>query len=313
LNTELTGDSCHLKPAATETENRQLTNQPTLRDTLTCAIAQFDASPHLRADASRDALVLLLHATGLTRAAYHANPDRFLTPEQSSTYDALIARRLAHEPIQYITGEQEFYSLPFRVTPAVLIPRPETEHIVETVLAELRPRDQSGDSLRIVDVGTGSGAIAVALAVHLPRAQITALDISPAALEVAAANAERNGVAGRIRFLQSDLLSGVSGEPAFDVVVSNPPYVPNSDRSTLHPQVRDHEPSGALFAGPDGLDIYHRLIPQARAALAPNGLLALEIGFGQRNAIAALLADWSELRFVEDLQHTPRVALARKP
>jgi release factor glutamine methyltransferase len=177
----------------------------------------------------------------------------------------------------------------------------------------------------------------MALAHHLPHAHITATDISPAALAVAAANAARHHLSHRITFLESDLLATIppgetckeassrpehriamrSGETpalafAFDAIVSNPPYVPTADRSTLHPQVRDHEPAAALFAGPDGLEIYRRLIPQAYAALKPNGLLALELGHNQRDAIAALLADWRSLRFVDDLQHIPRVALARK-
>jgi release factor glutamine methyltransferase len=328
------------------------THPPTLRSALTRATAQLDASPHLRADAPRDALVLLLHATNLTRAAYHADPDRPLTPDQLATYETAIARRLTHEPIQYITGEQEFYSLALHVTPAVLIPRPETEHLVEAVLSELKQSEPDPAApLRILDVGTGSGAIAIALAHHLPHAHITASDISPAALGVAASNAARHHLTNRIHFLASDLLATIppdtasevassrpehriamrSGEtPAFafdapgspagglgplgwDAIVSNPPYVSTADRSTLHPQVRDREPAIALFAGPSGLDIYRRLIPQAYAALKPNGLLALELGHNQRDAIAELLADWQALRFVDDLQHIPRVALARKP
>ena len=197
------------------TENRQLTTNNSLRSALTRAAAQLDASPHLRADAPRDALVLLLHTTGLTRAAFHANPDRPLPPDQSFTYDAAIRRRLTHEPIQYITGEQEFYGLTLHVTPAVLIPRPETEHLVEAVLAELKQAElDPAAPLRILDVGTGSGAIAIALAHHLPDAHITATDISPAALEVAAANAARHHVTNQIHFLESDLLSELQANPA---------------------------------------------------------------------------------------------------
>ena len=168
-------------------------------------------------------------------------------------------------------------------------------------------------SLRILDVGTGSGAIAIALAHHLLRAHVTAVDLSAAALEVAASNAARHGLASRIRFVASDLLDALpQDEVRFDVIVSNPPYVPTADRDSLHPQVRDHEPAAALFAGTDGLDIYFRLIPRARAALRPNGLLALEIGHGQREAIASLLSGWNELRFLDDLQQIPRIALARR-
>jgi release factor glutamine methyltransferase len=278
-------------------------------DALTRATQQLDASTDLRADAARDATLLLLHTLNINRAQLLANPARPLTSTQQSSYEALILRRLTHEPIQYIKGEQEFYGLTLRVTPAVLIPRPETEHLVESVLVIL----DHAQPLRILDIGTGSGAIAIALATHLPHAHITAVDISPAALEIAAANAARHNLTPRIRFIESDLLSALDPNETFDAIVSNPPYVPAGDRATLHPQVRDHEPAAALFAGQDGLDVYRRLVPQARAALPPHGLLALEIGHNQRDAIAALLANWRDLHFVDDLQQIPRVALARKP
>jgi len=167
--------------------------------------------------------------------------------------------------------------------------------------------------LRLVDIGTGSGAISIALATQRPDLQVTTLDISPAALAIARENAATHQVADRIRFLESDLLSAVANEAPFDAIVSNPPYVPETDRATLHPQVRDHEPATALFAGPDGLDIYTRLIPQAHAALKLGGLLALEFGHGQREAIAALLSNWDEVEFLDDLQQIPRVALAHRP
>ena len=282
----------------------------TLRDALTYGSDQLQRNPDLRADAARDAALLLRYALGISHAAQLADPERELTPAQQAAFDALVQRRLANEPIQYITGEQEFYGLALRVTSAVLIPRPETEQLVEAVLAELDPTQP----VRILDVGTGSGAIAIALAYHLPHARITAVDLSTAALEVAASNAAHHGLAGRIRFVQSDLLDArPPDELPFDVIVSNPPYVPTADRASLHPQVRDHEPAAALFAGPDGLDVYRRLIPQARTALRPNGLLALEIGQGQREAIASLLSGWNKLRFLDDLQQIPRIALARKP
>jgi len=333
----------------------------TLHEAIQRATHQLDAVPDLRADAARDAALLLRHALAITRAQQLAHPARPLTPAEVSAYEALIARRLRSEPIQYITGEQEFYGLALAVTPAVLIPRPETEHLVESVLTELAnsrspqqdchsnenghserseesphflrsaKNPRSGEKIRILDIGTGSGAIAIALAHHLPQAHVTAVDLSLAALEVAATNAARHGLSDRIRFVQSNLLAALAADSdappfdapesptsglnslKFDAIVSNPPYVPDSDRASLHPQVRDHEPSTALFAGPDGLDIYRRLIPQARAALASGGLLALEIGQGQRDSIAALLNDWTEVRFVDDLQRIPRVALARKP
>jgi release factor glutamine methyltransferase len=298
-----------------------------LHEALQRATLQLNAAPDLRAEATRDAALLLRHALAITYAQQLAHPARPLTPVELAAYDALIARRLTHEPIQYITGEQEFYGLTLHVTPAVLIPRPETEHLVESVLAEMQ--QVSANTFRILDIGTGSGAIAIALAHHLPQANITAVDLSPAALEVAAANAARHNLSDRIHFVQSDLLASFApnelpfdtpgatasglGSLGWDAIVSNPPYVPTTDRATLHPQVREHEPASALFAGTDGLDIYRRLIPQACAALAAGGLLALEIGQGQRNSIAALLADWTKARFINDLQNIPRVALARKP
>jgi release factor glutamine methyltransferase len=285
----------------------------TLRQALSTAAAQLARDEPLRVQANRDAEFLLLHALQISRVTLLAYPDRELTPGQLELYKEAIARRLQHEPIQYIIGQQEFYGLLLNVSPAVLIPRPETEHLVEAVL-QLLPADRP---LQIADVGTGSGAIAIALAVHLPLAEITALDLSPEALAVAAANAREHDVASRIRFLQSDLLASLPGNEAsanrFDAIVSNPPYIPESDRDGLHPEVREHEPAAALFAGPEGLDLYRRLIPQAYHALKPGGVLALEIGHGQREALASLLRTWDSVSFVDDLQQIPRIALARRP
>ena len=284
----------------------------TLRQALTLAAAELAANPHLRDHAHRDAELLLLHTLQLPRTTLLAYPGREITPGQRALYEASIARRLQNEPIQYITGQQEFYGLLLHVTPAVLIPRPETEHLVEAVLHRL-PHNAP---LKIADIGTGSGAIAIALATHLPQAQITALDLSPEALKIAHANAQANdqphNVAHRIRFLHSDLLSALPPSEQFDAIVSNPPYIPETDRPTLHPEVREHEPATALFAGPEGLDIYRRLIPQAHALLKPNGLLALEIGHGQREALTALLSQWHNVTFVDDLQQIPRIALAKR-
>jgi release factor glutamine methyltransferase len=282
-----------------------------LRQTITAAAARLAANPELHADATRDAELLLLHTLAIPRTVLFTDPDRTPTSAQQAAYDRAIDRRLSGEPIQYITGEQEFYGLKLHVTPAVLIPRPETELLVEAVLQRLPPAGPQ--PLRIADIGTGSGAIAVALAAHRPDARITALDLSTAALAVARENAATHQLSGRIRLLESDLLSAVTGEAPFDAIVSNPPYVPETDRPMLHSQVRDHEPASALFAGPDGLDVYTRLIPQAQAALSPGGLLALEFGHGQSEALAKLLSDWNEVEFVDDLQQIPRVALARRP
>jgi release factor glutamine methyltransferase len=282
----------------------------TLREALSIAAAQLASDEHLRPTATRDAELLLLHTLEITRTTLIAHPARELSASQRTAYEGSIARRLRHEPVQYITGQQEFYGLTLKVTPAVLIPRPETEHLVEAVLQRL----PANEPLKIADIGTGSGAIAIALAAHLPRAEITALDISPEALGVAASNAREHNLNDRIRFLQSDLLSAVHHEAGtFDALVSNPPYVSETDRPTLHPQVRDYEPAAALFAGEIGLDIYRRLIPQAYSALKPNGLLALEIGHDQQGAIATLLQAWHDLSFINDLQEIPRVAVAQRP
>lgn len=289
----------------------------TLREAVAEAAARMAEDAHLAADARRDAEFLLLHALGISRARLLADPDRSLTGAEQAGYDDAIRRRLQHEPVQYITGQQEFFGLAFRVTPAVLIPRPETEHLVEAVLAHFGER--ALEQLRIADVGTGSGAIAIALAVHLPGAEIIATDISAEALEVAADNARAHGVAGRIRFVKADLMDipiaetgrYVSGQ-FFDAVVSNPPYIPLAEAGELHPQVREHEPHAALFGGDSGLEVYRRLIPEAMAALRPGGLLAMEIGHNQRAALAGLLEGWESVSFVDDLQGISRVALAER-
>lgn len=258
-------------------------------------------------DRSRaDATLLLMYALRCSRAEILSQPDRILQLDEEQRYRRFLAERASGKPIQYITGQQEFWGLPFLVTPDVLIPRPETEHLVEAAIARL----QAYPTPRIVDVGTGSGAIAVALAHALPRAQLTAIDISAAALAVAQENAVRNGVAGRIQWLQCDLLSGVLPEQ-FDAVISNPPYVADADRVSLATEVRDHEPSTALFAGPTGLEIYERLIPQAALMLVPGGWLLMEIGYGQQPALQHLLSGWPHVFFIDDLQNIPRVVCAQ--
>ena len=285
----------------------------TLREALTRAAGQLSAHPDLRPTALADATLLLTHALGVSRATLRAHPERAIDRDQQAAFQRLIERRLRFEPIQYILGEQEFYGLPLRVTPAVLIPRPETELLVEAVAARLPPRNGEPERpLRIADVGTGSGAIALALAHLLPRASVTALDLSPEALALARQNAAALGLGARIRFVASDLLDAVVTEPAFAAIVSNPPYIPEADAPTLHPQVRDFEPSQALFAGPTGLEVYERLIPKSASLLVAGGLLALEIGHGQKPRIAELLTFWDHVEFLDDLQQIPRVALARR-
>jgi release factor glutamine methyltransferase len=287
----------------------------TLREAHARAFSQLYASKPLRESALRDATFLLVHSLQIPQTTFLAHPDRIVTPGQQAAFDALVARRLANEPIQYIVGSWEFYGLDFFLTPAVLIPRPATEILVEAVLSELQPEAATSPTpLRIADIGTGSGIIAIALAHHLPNAEITAVDLSAAALEVAAQNAARHHLSHRIRFLQSDLLNGLPpNEMPYDAIVSNLPYIPSDDRERLHAQVRDHEPHIALFGGPDGLDLYRQFLPQARAALKPNGLLGLEMGYKHATAMAELLADWTSLRIVDDLEQIPRAALARKP
>lgn len=273
------------------------------------AADRLAADPLLADTARQDAELLLLHVLAAPRTVLLSDPTRLLSGEQRHAYEACIARRLQHEPVQYILGSQEFYGLPFRVTPAVLIPRPETEHLVEAVLEQI-PHDCP---VKIADIGTGSGAIAIALAHHLPLASVYALDLSPAALEIAKANAAALGVGSQVQCVLSDLLDAFPSHQRhqfWDAVVSNPPYVPYVEAIQLHPQVSQYEPASALYAGEDGLSIYKRLVPQAHDALRPGGLLAMEIGHGQRDAIAGLLLGWQEVSFVNDLQGIPRVALA---
>ena len=268
--------------------------------------AVADAAQRLRGEnAARDAELLLMHALKIARASLLANPQRELTRDEVARFDALIIERATGRPIQYITGVQEFYGLEFAVTPDVLIPRPETEHLVEAVIARL-PKDRA---VQIADVGTGSGAIAVALAHALPLAQVTALDISRAALDVAQHNAKAHGVEARVKFVESDLLAACA-DMKFDAVVSNPPYIAQGEE--LETQVRDFEPSLALFAGVTGYEVYERLIPQARNALSPNGLLAMEMGFGQSMRLTELLCAWNDVEFVADLRSISRVVLARR-
>lgn len=274
----------------------------TLHAALAAATAQLDPSLTAR----RDAELLLMHVTRLTRADLLTHPDRSLTPGELDAYQQAIARRARHEPVQYITGTQEFYGRPFAVTPAVLIPRPETEHLVEAALA-LEPRPG-----RILDIGTGSGILAVTLSLEFPAAAVTALDISEDALAVARQNAHALNASQHIRFLTSDLFSAIAQEQ-YDCIVSNPPYVANTER--LEPQIRDYEPPAALYAGTDGMAIYRRLVPDAARHLTPGGHLLLEIGQGQREAVAAVLAEsgYTEIRFHADLQGIPRVAQSTRP
>jgi len=256
-----------------------------------------------------DSELLLMRVLERNKAWLLAHDDDDVQQEACARFVELIERRYRGEPIQHITGECEFFGLPFKVTRDVLVPRPDTEHLVEKVM-ELAQRFEAP---RIVDIGTGSGAIAVALAHKLPAARITATDLSESALAVARENAEQNQVAARIRFLQGDLLVPLAGE-RFEIVASNPPYVPNTDRALIAIEVREYEPALALFGGEDGLDVYRRLIPAAHVALVPGGFLVLEIGFSQAEAIERLLAShgFKAIEFTPDLQGIPRVASAQR-
>lgn len=254
----------------------------------------------------RDAELILTHVLGCDPTTLLTHPERMLSAKEAEQFESLLTRRLACEPLQYLTGTQEFFGLLFEVSPDVLIPRPETEHLVEAVLERFNPNA----SPRIVDVGTGSGAIAVAIAHALPRSRVAAVDLYPVALEIARRNAERHGVMDRMSFLQSDLLAAADSAE-FDVVVSNPPYVANGE--VLEAQVANYEPHSALYAGPTGLEVYERLIPQARTVLKPRGWLMMEIGYGQQPTLQTLLGGWSEVSFVPDLQGIARVVQAQKP
>jgi release factor glutamine methyltransferase len=280
----------------------------TLQEWLEGGTARLEAGPHPDR-ARRDAETLLLHLIGKNRAWLLTHLTDDFAGCTAIRFATLLDRRVKGEPIQHITGESEFYGLPFRINCDVLIPRPETEHLIERVV-KLAPLFRKP---RIVDVGTGSGAIAIALANECPDATVTATDTSEPALKVARGNAERLGFAGRIRFLQGDLLAPVSNE-TFDIVVSNPPYVPSSDRDSLAVEVREYEPAGALFAGDDGLRVYRRLIPAAFALLAPSGFIALEIGYGQQEDIRMLLTQtgFTGIQFMPDLQGIARVTSASK-
>jgi release factor glutamine methyltransferase len=291
-----------------------------LRQTLTSAVSQLTTaqvpSPRMNAE------LLLMFTLGCDRAFLYAHPERELSPEEQSRYHHALAERSRGVPAQYITRQQEFWGLDFLVTPAVLIPRPETEHLIETVLElasagrapDRRPSKPASpaDRFRIADVGTGSGCIAVALAKELRSAEVHASDISPAALEVARANASRHRLEDRIHFYQADLLQGAE-EGGFDFVVSNPPYVGESEADQVQREVRKFEPQKAVFAGPTGLEVIALLIPQARAALKPGGWLVTEISGALVDGVRSRLADWDEVRVTPDLQGIPRVAAARKP
>jgi release factor glutamine methyltransferase len=295
-----------------------------------------------------NAELLLMFTLNCDRACLYAHRERELTNDERTRYDQALAERARGVPAQYITGHQEFWGMDLIVTPAVLIPRPETEHVIETVLElaaipaaerhrnaahslprasrggvsrginaenEKAPEERKKAALRIADIGTGSGCIALALAKELPHAEIHATDISAAALEVARANAARHQLESRVQFHEADLLFGI--EPgfeknSFDFIVSNPPYVGESEEDQVQLEVRKFEPRNAVFAGLTGVEVIARLIPRAHAALRSGGWLVMEISGTVAEEVKRLLGDWSDVRIRPDLQSIPRVAQARK-
>ncbi len=281
-----------------------------LKLTLAAATSRLAAasvpSPRLNAE------TLLMFTLNCDRAHLHAHPERELTPDETARYSAALADRSRGVPAQYITGHQEFWGMDFLVTPAVLIPRPETEHLIETALEIISAHAGSWKPpARIADVGTGSGCIALALARELPQAEIHATDISPAALAIARSNAARHQLDSRIRFYQADLLAGFA-PGSFHLIVSNPPYVGQAEEDEVQLEVRKFEPRNAVFAGPTGTEVIARLIPQAHAALKPGGWLILEISGSIVHPVISPLKNWREVKVIDDLQSIPRVIQAQK-
>jgi release factor glutamine methyltransferase len=277
---------------------------------VTQATRAFVSVGYAEAEAAIDAEVLARHALGWTREQMLMRWREPAPADFDARYAPLVARRARHEPVAYITGHREFWGLEIAVTRDTLIPRPETELIVEEALA-LAP--QLGDAPTIVDVGTGSGCLAVALAHDLPKAQIIAIDVSTAALDIAKRNARTHGVADRLTWFAGSLLEPV--RHAVNLIVSNPPYVPLRDAATLPPDVREFEPAVALFSGDDGLATIRALVVQASDRLRPGGWLIFEFGYGQADAVAALVdrtGAWHLVRLRHDLQDIPRTAVLQR-
>ena len=293
--------------------------------------------------------LLLLHVLSRNRTWLYAHPEEILSDSDTQRFLGLIARRAAGEPTQYLTGHQEFWGLDFEVTPDVLIPRPETEHLIEVALDRLalrelragRPQKSDGANLQIADIGTGSGCIAIALAKELPAANFTATDISPSALAVAKRNAIKHAVANRIDFREANLLIPVGAQHVaphlgeiensapplfhqspitshqsrfFDLIASNPPYIGRRESDSLPREVRDHEPHAALFGGTEGYELYANLITQSAAHLKPGGLLVLELGHNSLPAVQPLLdaSAWTNIAVTNDLAGIPRILAAER-
>ena len=265
--------------------------------------------------------LLLLHATGRDRTWIYSHPEEVLPPATVANFLSLVGRRASSVPTQHLIGKQEFWGLEFTVSADVLIPRPETEHLVEVALDRLAIRELragrdprlSGKNIQLVDIGTGSGCIAIALAKELPEAEVFATDISAKALDLARGNAARLGFADRIRFTESNLLGSLSSLK-FDLIISNPPYLAWGEADSLPVEVRDHEPRQALFGGPEGYELYGDLILQASKHLKQGGLLVLELGHTSLPAVQPLLdsSAWANLSVTKDLAGMDRVLSAER-
>ena len=274
--------------------------------------------------------LLLLHVLGRDRTWIYSHPEEGVSDSVAEQYSALVLRRANGEPTQHLTGKQEFWGLEFEVTPDVLIPRPETEHVVEVALDRLAVRElregrrqkTDGAGLRIADIGTGSGCIAIVLAKEFPAATILATDISSAALAVARRNATRHNVASHVHFLECNLVNGLCDSPLvtrhspllFDLIVSNPPYVGRREATTLMREVREHEPEIALYGGEVGYELYADLIAQSAKCLLPHGILVLELGHNSLRAVQPLLDEstWTKVGVTNDLAGIPRVLAGEK-
>ena len=291
------------------------------RAALKHGIAQLRAA-HIASD-TLAAELLLLHATKRERTFLYSHPETELTSEEIAHYQSLLDRRASRIPVQHLTGRQEFWGMSFEVTPDVLIPRPETEHLIEVALDRLalrelhvgRPNKNDGAGLVIADIGTGSGCIAIALAKELPLAQFFAIDVSSSALAVAQSNAARLGFSEHIQFVKANLFSTIPSSCApFDLIISNPPYIGRREAASLPVEVRDHEPELALYGGEEGYEFYADLIAQSAEHLKHGGLLVLELGQDSLPAVQPLLDSplWKNVSATNDLAGIPRVIAAER-
>lgn len=267
-------------------------------------------------EARQEALQLLEFSLGVTPTEVHTHPEQEIDGERAGLFAALLGRRLAREPLQYITGRREFWSLEFEVSPAVLIPRPETEFLLDRVLTVLKAKGWPAGP--VLDMCTGSGVIAAVLALELRAAQVIAVDHSRAALQVAVRNWQRHGLAARVHPVGADLFSALAPGARFALIVANPPYIADGESAALQPEVRDWEPQTALFAGPRGLDVIQQLARQAYAFLLPGGWLFVEIGADQETEVLGLFTgeaarSYEQVAVLRDWSGRPRVLQARKP